>query len=1087
MHYAIDQENFQDLLAFFRYHSTNNIVDDKMIGIQFGYGFFDRSDISDFQLLDVEISKFFTSLATNTHIKQLRIEFSNPGPAIFNEIILFNKFVSGIKGNQTLETLEILVIANADMELFFDNLETTNIKKLSFYTLVNCDFSRTERISNHILELMFSNCKSEYVSFIANALKNNKEKNIQKFSIRNVNLGYDEIEKTNDSASFVKLIDVLSEYRNLKILNLDYCRLGNPELRKIAEMLQKKIQRGSPLEELRIVGNEFYDFEIFLEIWSHVEVVYTDFQNLLTTSEKLQKLKDAYGDFKQKTYGDFKEFSKQNKKNIWSQCTVLKFNVEDFLFLTVNYPKSLIAQEMVAFPFTGEMKRDQKFASVIFEGNEESIVQKYNQVMDHFMKLVVHNPIIVQSANKNRTQKLFDITNPLFKNRLEQGCVNLMAASEKSYRFCEVGATRSQNKTYCLNEKMALDALKTGLNPYTQIKIKPCHPEDPEIEALVEKMIENVKINEGDAFLQSVETQVQKTSSFLEKNSLKRTFVGNESQEKVKKQKTALMVSEIQDKKKEILFNKTDCENQIFDLSAEALRIFRMWKQDVFTMGKVFFHIPPHVSAEFARTRPCHPVVLYRGMSWREKKQLKDFLKSKTYEKNNHGQKEIWVTNVYHTFHSWTFDFFIAKNFAEYDGNDCGIVFESHFEPEDVVIDFTKLRSYNIMNSEKEILVRPMKVTCKIIEIIKDGMITYEDNNIELVSFLEEGTESMIKFKIENMMKKNFDPNTIVHNLPFYWHLMIKDWGLILNIVASRIDITKNTNFKNSSLVARLIDFLENESEMGLRDEQIVNIEKNFKKIYKTPEARRIVFQESGDHVHCWFLNQHYEKRYDFIFNLFDANMNGESVEEDAQVSFLKKFVEPLKIDILVNSPDLYEAVNETFMKFEEKPFDYEKVKTDIFSITNEVGKDVLGLNFETEFQKYFGTKSDDLVAKFINSFNLKTQTGKELYVSNESGNFIKFTLDSIEYEENDIKAQFSGYTITYGQEPLLLQTKIAHMIADFKDTDSGDGIVIGEYRTYVQIRNQEYQNNVAPNIVQHIRKILEFLKDQGYDHIYLQ
>jgi hypothetical protein len=1000
-----NQQNLSDLLKFFQYHSKNNQIDDeKAVVIRFS-GFLESSaSISDdlnqknLSLLDSEISKFFTSLATNTNIKKLHINFNfrnSNASKIFDQVILFNKFVSGMKGNQTLEDIQIENLENADLKLFFDNLETTKIKKLLFYDLENCDFSKVESISNRIIELMFESCNSEYVHIIANVLKNNHEKNIQKFSIKNTYLGDQWVAK-NENQFLMQMIDILYDYQNLKVLELDYCFLENDGLQKIAEMIKKKAEKNEFLEELSLMGNEFYDFEIFLEIWFRVKkFVRANLTDLIVTREKLKTLQEKY--------------SEQEKQNpIWSQCTIINFDAFRFVGLTVNASKEAIRSFLITFPFTGDIKKDMKIASILFEGNTKNMIDvQYNLVMDKFVKLVVHNPIVIQSANKSRTQKLLDISDMRFKNRLSKG-VNLMSASEKTYEFCEVGPTRSQNKVYTLNKKMALDALKTGLNPYTQIKIKPCNPDDPEIEYLIEKMIATVEINEGEDFLKDVEDRVQKTASFLEKNSLKRTSVEQEqSNEKAsKKQKTALMVNEIQEKKKEILFNKNDCEKEIFDLSEEALRIFRMWKQDVFTMGKVFFYIPPHVSAEFARTRPCDSVVLYRGMSWREKTQLEDFLKSKTFEQNNrNGQKEVWITDVYKTFHSWTFDFFVAKNFAQYDGNRCGIIFESHFEPEDIVIDFTKLRSYNIMNSEKEILVRPMKVTCKIIEIIKDGIISYEDENMELVSFLKENTQYTIQAKMVTLMKKNFDPNTIVHNLPFYWHLMMKDWTVVLDIVSPRIDTTKNANYKNSSLIARLIDFLENESVYTCRM-LISNIKKNFNKIYKTRESRRIVFQESGDDVHCWFLNQIYEKKYNFIFELFDTNMNKESVEDDAHASFWKKFLEPLKINILVNSPDLYEALNEYFEKLEEKPFNsmmYDIARAKLVSLQNEIGTENLGPNFETEFKKYFYYKSMDTILKtFVHEhFYLKEMRGNilEIRSSVEKNGYVAISLaPSLEY-----------------------------------------------------------------------------------------
>jgi len=999
-------QNLSDLLRFFQYHYENNPIDDeKAVVIRLDELFDDDSPISNefkneknVSSLDSEISKFFSSLATNTHIKKLHIDFRNfNGPKIFGDVIIFDKFVSGIKRNQTLEEVKLEYLYHADMKLFFENLETTKIKRVLLNQIGHCDFSHTKNISKRIFELSFKDCHSVYVNFIGNALKNNEEKNIQKFSIKNPSLNP---MQRNERQSYMHLIDTLGDFRNLKVLELDHCGLDNEGLQKIAEMVKKKAEKNEFLEELSIMGNEFYDFEIFLEIWFNVKkIVHAKLENLITTIENLQKLREKY----------------PQQNSIWTQCTIINFDVYQFLGMSVNASKDQIRSLLIRFPFSGSIEHDMKIASVLFEGYPKNIIEdKYNQIMDHFVKLVVHNPIVIQSANKGRTQKLFDISDIRFKNRLTKS-VNLMAASEKTYPFCEIGSTRSQNKIYSLNEKMAIEALKTGINPYTQIKIKPCHPEDPEIEALVEKMIQIVKINEGDDFMKDVDDRVQKTASFLEKNSLKRTLVKHSNEKASKKQKTALMLGEIQEKKKEILFNKNDCENEIHDLSKEAFEIFRKWKEDVFTMGKVFFPIPPRVSAEFARSRPCNSVVLYRGMSWREKYLFENFLKSKTFKQKNwvNGQEEIWITDEYKTFHSWTFDFFVAKNFAQYDENKYGIILECRFQPEDIVADFTKFRSYNIMDEEKEIIVRPMKLTCKITEIIKDKIVTYEDENMELVSFLEAGYEdTKMRTKMSNLMKKNFDPNTIVHNLPFYWHLMMKNWNSILDIVLPRIDTTKNTKFKNSSLIARLIDFLENVSDMD-RQTFIYYIEKNFEKVYKTPESKRIVFQESGDDVHCWFLNQINEKRYDFIFRLFQSNMNGESVEDDAHASFWRKFLEPLKINILVNNLDFYEAMDEYFRNLEEKPFNetkYKRARSQLFSLQNEIGTGNLGLNFETEFKKYFYYKSMDTILKtFVHEhFHLKetSQNMLEIRSSVEKNVYIAITLTSS--PENEVLLNIS-------------------------------------------------------------------------------
>jgi hypothetical protein len=139
------------------------------------------------------------------------------------------------------------------------------------------------------------------------------------------------------------------------------------------------------------------------------------------------------------------------------------------------------------------------------------------------------------------------------------------------------------------------------------------------------------------------------------------------------------------------------------ELSERSEQLLDFWTKEIYTFGQVFFHVPCEVQADFARTRPCMPVTLFRGISFQTIDVFKNFMFS-----SQSSETELMIENI--AFTSWTTVEDVANWFAN--RYTCGIIFSREFTKEEILVD-TNVITYKTRDEEYEVIVNPGVYTCK--------------------------------------------------------------------------------------------------------------------------------------------------------------------------------------------------------------------------------------------------------------------------------------------------------------------------------------------------------------------------------------
>ena len=140
------------------------------------------------------------------------------------------------------------------------------------------------------------------------------------------------------------------------------------------------------------------------------------------------------------------------------------------------------------------------------------------------------------------------------------------------------------------------------------------------------------------------------------------------------------------------------------ELSVDAYTWLRSWMfVGVFGFQDEPYVIPIAFTKEFAKLRPCRPVLVYRGMT------------SKTpFELNDHYYSKILT--------SWTYSYELAKSYA--DQEPYGVIISSYIAPEDIFIDTTFLPKwvydYLIVSDQQEVIALPGTLKLEKIELLEN-------------------------------------------------------------------------------------------------------------------------------------------------------------------------------------------------------------------------------------------------------------------------------------------------------------------------------------------------------------------------------
>jgi hypothetical protein len=141
-------------------------------------------------------------------------------------------------------------------------------------------------------------------------------------------------------------------------------------------------------------------------------------------------------------------------------------------------------------------------------------------------------------------------------------------------------------------------------------------------------------------------------------------------------------------------------------------KAFELFEGGYFPKKRIQMSVPNNVKEYVSKTRPCEPVLLYRGLHFDSYEEYNAFL---NYNKLSMCSKDGMCKYVMATYTSWTHDKTIAEEYSGTMRPGISIIFSATFNPEDILIDFSNVENFdrqrlstgNRRKGYKEVLVLP--------------------------------------------------------------------------------------------------------------------------------------------------------------------------------------------------------------------------------------------------------------------------------------------------------------------------------------------------------------------------------------------